>query len=74
MEPTIKKTVDDTGRTLWVVEGGGMRFTHHQDWQAAVYLHQLQVAAGLPTAADPLRVLQSTLDATETTKTLPEMP
>lgn len=74
MEPTISKTVDAMGQTLWVVDGAGIRLTHHQDWQARVYLHQLQRTVGISTAADPPHVLLSTAGVIETTQTLLNSP
>lgn len=41
--------VNDQGQVEWVVEGLGMRFHHHQQWQAEVYLHYLQRSVGLST-------------------------
>jgi|Laugrefbdmm110sn_1035136.scaffolds.fasta_scaffold00588_6 hypothetical protein len=74
MEPTIRRTVDAAGETLWVVDGCGIRLTHHQDWQAQVYLHQLQITAGVSKGGDPLHVLLSTADVIETTQTLLAKP
>lgn len=74
MEPTIRKTVDALGQTLWVVDGAGLRLTHHQDWQAMVYLHQLQRTAGVSIAVDLPHVLHSSVELIETTQTLLNSP
>ena len=67
VEPTITKTVDAMGQTLWVVDGAGLRLTHHQDWQARIYLHQLQRTVGVSITEDLLHVLPSTAGVIETT-------
>lgn len=73
MEPTIRKTVDALGHTLWVVDGAGVRRTHPQYWQAAVFHHQLQ-SAGVSIAVDLPHVLHSSVELIETTQTLLNSP
>lgn len=60
MDPQMRAELAHDGTMIWIVEGRGMTFIHHQQWQAEVKYHYLCSSAGVSTARDQLRDLEST--------------